>query len=151
MGNLRPVLDSVVTSKLEVLLTLKSGRTLGPGSVEPWMPSEVKYDVIRMTDMTCVGTKDSREGAQELVRLCGGIENEFQIKMTGEGAGIYRINSKALAGAGPGREPHEVTVPTIFDAADVEIVVEVPKNIENEPLIARPGGGKRTPGGLHIG
>jgi hypothetical protein len=65
---------------------------------------------------------------------------------------IFKITSKSLVQTGPGKPPVEVTVPVIFDAADVSVIIEVPKNIDDEPLVQTPGGGgRRTPGGLHIG
>ena len=151
MGNLRPALNKCVADKAEVMIALRGmPANLGPGVVEKWTDGSPTpaYNVRRQIDdqYTCInvdlGTAEryvaehTRDGAHQIVEIAP------------PNTGLYRITSKALV-QGKGGQPHEVTVPTIFDSEDVGVIIEVPKNIDNEPLVQTPGG-QRSRGGLHI-
>ncbi len=62
---------------------------------------------------------------------------------------FYRMLVPAAMQADKTSRPKNVFLPVLFDAEDVQLVIEAPLNREGEPAIITPNGG-RSAGGLHI-
>jgi len=81
----------------------------------------------------------------------GKIECVANPDPTGEFSHIYRIMIPAMIQTSPNTPPQPILLPLVFAFEDLLFFSEPPVNAEGDSAIVTPGGGRRTPGGLHIG
>lgn len=159
MGNaLKIALDKLAADGADIMITLRGVQAnLGPGKVEKFdVGDAAKRFVVRRRRDGAVASriKTRAEAEAQLLKWSSeppttADEGGYEIKEVDDAYdyGIYRIVSEAMAQKNG--QAYKVTVPTIFDAADVAVIVEVPRNALDEPLVQGVGG-RRTNGGLHI-
>lgn len=62
--------------------------------------------------------------------------------------GVYRMMANQLVQVSQNSQPMRVTVPITFDANDIQVIMQPPKNPEGDKAIVTPGG--KSAGGIVI-